>query len=182
MVTKIKQYYTDKKYKELLQHLVILHAGNEQVNGHIIKYFDDNGIPHKKRALKTGDYSMMIEACPELGFQHDTYFTDEICIERKNSLSELAGNLASKTDGNRIFKELNRMINIERTYLVIEDDCLDGIYAHNYQSEYNSDSYIRTLLTWQARNNMHIYFVKKENMGRTIYELCRSCLDSKILK
>ena len=93
-----------------------------------------------------------------------------------------AGNLAKNTDDNRIFKELNRMINIERVYLVIEDDCLDDIYEHNYNSEYNPDSYIRTLLTWQARNNMHVYFVKKENMARTIYELCKNCLDSKILK
>ena len=72
---------------------------------------------YKTRALKTGDYSFMIKACPELGFQYDTYFVDELCIERKNSLSELAGNLSQKTDDNRIFKEFNRMINIERCLL-----------------------------------------------------------------
>ena len=103
-------------------------------------------------------------------------------IERKNSLDELAGNFANKTDDERIFKEMNRMINIERVYLLVENNKLDDIYMHNYRSEYNPDSFIRTLLTWQARNGMHIYFVDKENMARTIYELCKNCLDSKILK
>ena len=178
----MKRYYTDKEYRQLIKNMVILCDTKDKQNQHILDEFEKQKIEYKAKSLKTGDYSFMIKGCPELGFQYDTYFTDELCIERKNSLSELAGNLAQKTDDNRIFKELNRMINIERAYLVIENDCLDDIYAHNYKSEYNPDSYIRTLLTWQSRNNMHIYFVKKENMARTIYELCKNCLDSKILK
>lgn len=178
----MKRYYTDKEYRALIKNLVVLVDTRENSNEIILDEFDKQKIEYKQKALKTGDYSFMIKACPELGFPHDTYFVDEITIERKNSLSELAGNFAQKTGDNRIFKELNRMINIERAYLIIENDCIDDIYDHNYKSEYNPDSFIRTLLTWQARNNMHIYFVKKENMARTIYELCKNCLDSKILK
>ena len=63
--------------------MVVLHTGNEQKNKHILDYFDQKGIKHKSKALKTGDYSFMIEACPELGFMKDTYFTDELCIEKK---------------------------------------------------------------------------------------------------
>lgn len=178
----MKHYYTDKEYRQLIKNMVILCDTKDKQSSHITDEFDRQRIEYKMKALKTGDYSFMLKACPELGFLRDEYFTDEIVIERKNSLTELAGNLAAKTDDNRIFKEFNRMINIERVYLIVEDDCLDDIYGHNYKSEYNPDSYIRTLLTWQARNNMHIYFVKKENMARTIYELCKNCLDSKILK
>lgn len=162
--------------------MVILVDTRDKTNQAILDEFDRQGIKYRKKALKTGDYSFAIEECPELGFPYETLFVDEIIIERKNSLSELAGNFSSKTDDNRIFKELNRMINIERSYLVIENDSLDDLYAHNYKSEYNPDSFIRTLLTWQARNNMHIYFVNKDNMARMIYELCKNCLDSKILK
>ena len=71
----MKYYYTDKQLKELVSHMVILHTGNEQKNQHILDYFDKKGIKHKSRALKTGDYSFMIESCPELGFVKDTYFT-----------------------------------------------------------------------------------------------------------
>lgn len=178
----MKLYYTDKNYRQLVRNMVILYDTREVKNNHIIEEFDKQKIQYKKKALKTGDYSFMIKACPELGFDHDTYFTDEICIERKNSLSELAGNLAAKVNDNRIFKEFNRMINIERNYLIIEDNSWDDIYSHNYESEYNPDSFVRTLLTWQSRNNMHIYFTQKENMARIIHELCKNCLDSKILK
>lgn len=179
----MKHYYTDKKIKELMNHFVILVDTRDQTNQEIIKYFEQNNIRYKTKALKTGDYSFMIEACPELGFLIDTYFTDELCIERKNSVDELASNFAStRKDDDRIFKELNRMINIERCYLLIEDDSIEDILDGNYRSKLNSEGFLRAVLTWQARNGMHIYFVKKKNMGRVIYELCKNCLDSKIIK
>lgn len=178
-----KLFYTDKQYRELLKHMVILCDTRDQTNQYILDEFDRQKVKYKKKALKTGDYTLMIEACPELGFQYDTIFMDELCIERKNSISEIAGNIStSEKDDSRIFKEFNRMINIERVYLVIEDDKLDDIWAKKYKSEINPDALFRTLLTWQARNNMHIYFIKKEHMAKMIYELCKNCLDSKILK
>lgn len=111
----MKQYYTDKKYKELLSHMVVLVDTRENTNKNVTDWFDKNNIKWKSRALKTGDYGLMVESCPELGFSIDTYFSDELCIERKNSVSELAGNMANATkDDDRIFKEFNRMINIEK--------------------------------------------------------------------
>jgi hypothetical protein len=160
--------------------MVILHTGNEQVNNHIIDYFDKKKIKHKEKALKTGDYSFMIEACPELGFNRDTYFTDELCIERKNSVSEIAGNFVEKDE--RFLKELNRMINIQDCYILIENDRIDDIFEHNYISKYNELSFIRTLLSIQKKCNFYLNFVKKEHMGLFIYEICLSSLNSKILK
>jgi len=160
--------------------MVILHAGNEQVNTHILDYFDKNNIPHEKRALKTGDYSFKIKECPELGFNKDTYFTDELCIERKNSVDEIAGNMVEKDD--RFLKELNRMINIKDCYIIIEDSKLDDIITSNYKTKYNSLSFFRTLLTLEKRCNFYLKFVSKANMGFVIYEICKNNLDSKILK
>ena len=160
--------------------MVILHAGNEQCNSHILEYFDKHNIKHEKRALKTGDYSFKIQACPELGFPIDTYFTDELCIERKNSVSELAGNIVEKDD--RFLKELNRMINIQDCYILMEDDKFDDIIEHNYKSKYNELAFLKTLLTTQKRCNFYLNFIKKENMGKIIYEICLSSLNSKILK
>jgi ERCC4-type nuclease len=162
--------------------MIILHAGNEQVNQHILSYFDKNRILHKKRALKTGDYCMMIESCPELGFLVDTYFTDELAIERKNSVKELAGNFANNQKDDRFMKELNRMININNCYIVVENDSIDDIMNHNYDTDYNELSFFRTLLTWQKRCNFYLNFVNSENMGKFIYEICKNCLDNYILK
>ena len=91
----MKQYYTDKHYKELLSHMIILVDTRDQTNGEILEWFTKHKVRWKTKALKTGDYGLMIESCPELGFLTDTYFTDELCIERKNSVSELAGNFSN---------------------------------------------------------------------------------------
>ena len=176
----MKYYYTDKQLKELISHIVILHTGNEQKNQHILDYFDKKKIKHKQKALKTGDYSFMIEACPELGFIKDTYFTDELCIERKNSVDELAGNIKEKDE--RFLKELNRMINIKHCYLLIEDDRVDDIIGHNYDSKYNELAFIRQFIAMQKKSNLYIHFIEKENMGFMIYEICYSALMNQILK
>ena len=117
----------------------------------------------------------MIEACPELGFVRDTYFTDELCIERKNSIGELAGNIKEKDE--RFFKELNRMINIKNSYLLVDD-----IIEHRYDSQYNELAFIRRILGIQKTANLYVNFVKKENMGFMIYEICYSALMNHILK
>lgn len=160
--------------------MAILHDGREQVSSHILEYFDKEGINHEKKALKTGDYSFKITACQELGFERDTYFTDELCIERKNSVSELAGNFCEKDD--RILKEFNRMINIPNCYFLIENDSLQDIIDGNYKSKLNSLSFLRSILSVQKRSNFYLYFVQKESMGKMIYEICKNVLDNSILK
>ena len=54
----MKQYYTDKKYKELLSHMVVLVDSREQSNKNVTDWFDRNNIKWKSRALKTGDYTL----------------------------------------------------------------------------------------------------------------------------
>lgn len=166
--------------KELLENLVVLVDTREQTNKKILEYFDSHNIKYKQRSLKTGDYSFMIKKCPELGFLVDTYFTDELCIERKNSVSEIAGNMVEKDD--RFIKELNRMINIQDVYILIENDRFDDIIDHNYESKYNELSFMRTMFTTQKQCNYYLYFIQDKNMGQIIYEICRSSLMSKILK
>lgn len=122
----------------------------------------------------------MIESCPELGFMKDTYFIDELCVERKNSVDELAGNIKERDE--RFFKELNRMINIKHCYLLIEDSRLDDIVDHNYRSQYNEQAFLRRLLGVQKTANFYLNFVRKENMGKMIYELCYSVLMNIVLK
>lgn len=166
--------------KELLDNLIVLVDTREQTNSKILEYFDKHNIKYKSKALKTGDYSFMIKKCPELGFLVDTYFTDELCIERKNSVSEIASNMIEKDE--RFLKELNRMINIQDVYILIENDKLGDIIEHNYESKYNELSFLRTLLTTQKQCNFYLYFVEDKHMGQMIYEICRNSLMTKILK
>lgn len=179
-VKTIKYYYTDKQYKELLANLVIFVDTREQKNQHILDWFDANEVAYTSKALKTGDYSFMVKANPDLGFLRDTYFTNDLIIERKNSVEELAGNLSDKSD--RIFKEFSRMQSIERCHILIENSSIDDVIEGNYRSNYNADSYLRTLLTLQKRCNFYLTFIEPEHTGKMIYEICKNTLDSKILK
>lgn len=162
--------------------MVILHDTKEQQNQHIIDYFEKEGIRHKARSLKTGDYTFMLEADPEFGINRDLWFSDVLAIERKNSVEELAGNIADSGGTARFAREMSRFKDIQTVYLVIENDRLDDIISHNYRSQINSDSFLRTMLTWQKKSNFYINFVRRENMGKLIYELCKNCLDNTILK
>lgn len=62
------------------------------------------------RKLDTGDYSV-------LGLE------DKLCIERKRSTGELAGNICEK----RFFRELERMENFPHSFLILEFDYNDLI-------------------------------------------------------
>ena len=105
---------------------------------------------------------------------------DTVCIERKNSASEIAANFCEKDD--RFLKELNRMINIPNCYILIENDSLQDVIDGNYKSKLNSLSLLRSLLTTQKRSGFYLYFVKSESMGQMIYEICKNVLDNSILK
>lgn len=174
----MKKYYTDKEYKELKSHIVLLHQTNEQKNDHIIAWWDSYNIKHEGRALKTGDYCFKIEQCEELGFDRDTYFIDELCIERKNSVDELA----SCMNNIAFHNEIRRMGKIKNAYLIVEDDSLTDIIEGNYRSQYNKNSFLRTLLHWCMEYNIHLLFVPRKYMGKIIAEICVKVLDQNIFK
>ena len=176
-------YYTDKEYKALLSNLCVIGTTNEQKNEHIIEYFNAKNIQFENRALKTGDYCFKIKACPEFGFNVDTYFTDELFIERKNSLEELASSINNES----FHYELKRSQLIEHKFLLVEQcetQCMgwNDILTHNYRSQYNEKSFWATLHTFEIKYNLKIHFVDKKNMGVAIYTICKNVLDSKILK
>ena len=106
----------------------------------------------------------------------DTHFVDELFLERKANLDELANNLKGETFVN----EIKRTKNIEHKYIIIENGSWEVILAHNYQSQYNEKSFYNTLLKLQAKYNIKILFCK--DSARMIYNICKTILDMKILK
>lgn len=179
----MKNYYTKKQYEELLKSMVILVDTAEKSNQHIIDWFDKHNIKWKSKSLKTGDYGCMIPSNLENGFVMDTYFNDSLTIERKNSVDEIAGNLArSSTDNDRFLREIGRMKDIRNNYLLIEGDDISSIIEGKYRSQLNASGFLRTLFTIQKQTNLHIYFVPKKYMGYMIYEICKHQLDEVIMK
>ena len=179
----MKNYYTQGEYKELLKHICIVGTTNEQKNDHIKAFFDKKKICFEERSLKVGDYCFKINACADLGFNVDTYFTDELFIERKNSLEELASSINNEA----FHYELKRSQLIANKYLLIEQKETqvhgwDDILNHNYSNNYNEKSFWTTLHTFEVRYDLKIKFIPKDKMGLAIYTICKSVLDSKILK
>lgn len=172
-------YYTPAQYKELLRHMRILCVSNEKSNSHIKQWFDEKKIPYMNRALKTGDYCFRIDACAELGYPVDTYFTDELFIERKNSLTELAGSINNEA----FHYELKRARPIKHKYLLVEQpNGWNGILTHDYITKYSEKSFWSTMHTLEVEYGLKIKFLAKENMGLGIYSICKAVLDSYILR
>lgn len=176
--------FTQKEQDKLMsEHFVILVDTQEKVNSHITDYFDEHKILWKNKALETGDYSLMITKCEELGITRDWYLTDELCIERKANLSELVGNFANASkDEGRVFREFRRMYGGVRNYLIIEDTSIEDILRGNYRSSMNSTAVLRTILSLQVKNGITPLFMKKETTGKIIYEICFSALRSHLMK
>ena len=172
----MKYYYTEKQYKELLSNMVIQIDKREQRNEHITDWFDKNNIQYMNKSFESGDYGFIIKKCDELGFIKDTHFVDELFLERKANLDELAGNLK----GEAFVNEIKRTKNIEHKYIIIENGSWEDILAHKYESQYNEVAFYRTLIKLQTKYNIHIMFCK--DSAQMIYNICRSVLDLKILK
>lgn len=90
----------------------ILVDSREQRNGHILQVFSEKEIQFKVKGLKFGDYSFEVDG---------RTYENEIILEKKNSLSELAG---SFTSGRRRFKaEFERAkASGAKIILLIEDE------------------------------------------------------------
>lgn len=157
--------YTETELKKILKSLVVLIDTREQVNEHITKWFDENGISHKSKKLEYGDYAFYLPQNPEMGILRDMYFTEQICIERKGSIDEIIGNFAN--DRNRIEDEFLRHQGLMT--LIIEDGCYNDIRSGNYRSKYESKSAIGTLHSFSQRYNIPFVFLNKEDTGCFIY-------------
>lgn len=183
-VYNIQYHFTPSEMdKVMTEHFTILVDTAEKKNQHITDYFDERKIKWKKKALNTGDYTLLITACPELGINQDWYFSDELCIERKSGLDEIIGNFnSSSKDGDRVFKEFSRMTGINRNFLIIEDNSIDDIIEGKYASSRAPSAVLRSILTWQARTGFCPLFVNKQNMGKIIYELCLNTLNYHLVK
>lgn len=157
--------YTDKEIKQILNSLSLLIDTREKSNSHIISWLDKKKINYKSKKLDQGDYSFYIPKNKELNIDRDLYFNNELSIERKGSLDELAGNFSNNRD--RIEKEF--ALHEGNMILIVEDSSYRDIYKGNYRSKYSSKSYLGTLHSFSNRYNIPFMFIDKECSAMFIY-------------
>lgn len=158
--------YTDTEINKILKTLTIVIDTRENVNDHILEYLHAKEIPVKIKTLKTGDYSAMIPANPKFGIIRDLYL--DSCLERKNSVDEITGNL--QKDTRKAFE--NELIRASQNpfVLVCEDkDGYEKILKGKYRSRYDPKALLGTLKTFEARYGFSIVFLDKKYSGNYIY-------------
>ena len=160
-----KYKYTDSEMKELLSSIVVIIDTREKANKHIIDWFTEKKIHYIIKKLDHADYSFYLPQNINLGIERDMYFTNEISVERKGSLEELAGNFSKDRD--RIEDEFLR--HKGELTLLIEDGNYKDIWENNYKTKLSNKSYIGTLHSFSDRYKTPFIFVDKEHSARFIY-------------
>ena len=155
----MQKHYTEKELKEKLDGLALISDSRENVNGHIIKYFESKNVPIISRKLDVGDYSCQIG---------DITFERSFVVERKANLDEICGNLTS--DRNRFEREFLRAKAFGvKVFLVIENATWSDVYLQNYRSKLSAKSLLASLLSWQTRFNVTILFCEPQNTAKLIH-------------
>jgi hypothetical protein len=155
-----KYKYTETEQKKLLNSITIIVDKQEKVNNHITEYFDKHKIPYINRSLDNGDYSFFLPKNEELAILKDWYFTDNIILERKNSCEELAGSLSQTRE--RFEDEFLRS-KAEKKYLLIENANYQDVVNGNYNTKYNSKSYLGSIHSFNHKYNLEIVFMPDKN-------------------
>ena len=114
--------------------------------------------PNVRETVNAGDYTAKT-LLPD-----GTWFYLPCSIERKMSLSEIAGNLTRERE--RFRAEFNRARENEiRLYILIEQASWEAAYSGAYRSQMKPQSLIASLLTWSARYGCPILMCERPETG-----------------
>ena len=155
----MRKYLNESDIRKRLTNLCVICDTREVVNDHLINWLDKNHIQHITRALETGDYSAMLD---------NETFEDEVVIERKANIDEIAGNF---TQGRERFERemIRAKANGIKVFLIIENASWHDILLHNYHSQLKPQSLMASLLSWQVRYNITIMFCRPEETAQLMY-------------
>lgn len=114
--------------------------------------------PNVRETLNAGDYTAKT-LLPD-----GTWFYVPSAVERKMSLTEIAGNLTRERD--RFKAEFNRASERGiRLYILIEQASWEAAYSGAYRSQMKPQSMIASLLTWSARYGCSVLMCERSDTG-----------------
>ena len=145
-----------------MDNLIIVDT-REKGHKSILKYFDEHNIDYIVSKLDYGDYKI--------------YKSNEVVIDRKDSLLEMAHNLCGTLEHNRIKAEIQRSK---------DDGCKDFIFLigenkikslediKNWSSPHTKvkgETLLKVMSTMKQRYGVRFIIVPKKNMGEMIIKL-----------
>ena len=132
--------------------------------------FDDIGCKYIRRKLNFGDYSFEIQSDVLKSSNQYITFENDLVIERKNSLNELAS--CFTTGRERFEREFKRVKESNaKCILLVENDSLGNLRKHTYQSQLLPKSFEASLWSWKYRYNYEVFFCNSNDTGLYIYNL-----------
>lgn len=155
----MRHKYTQKEIVSELKRMCVIGDTREKSDEHIRGYLSENSVPFETRALDTADYTLRYG---------EMYFDDEVLIERKGSIDELAGNFTRERE--RFEREFIRAkARGIKLFLLVEDCSWESILAHDYRSELRPKALIASLCQWQSRYGVTLIFCPRKLSGLMIY-------------
>ena len=196
----MKYKFSEKEIDEILNKLVILVDTREQTNQHILNWFEAKKKKYKIAKLDYGDYGCYLPAGAFKGQLRDIYFTDDIVIERKFCIDELAMNLKAKKENiKEIKKEIIDLLGekyLEKVlksdyirlkqeftslnkygvnfFILLEDPNFDyNIRNQNYRANYKNDTLYKRLKALEREFKTLIRPISKNDIASEIYNTLR---------
>ena len=141
----------------------VLIDSREKQNLHILKRLSELQIPYKVKALKYADYSFE---------WNGKSYENEICIERKNSITELCGNLARGKF--RFRNEFDKATAFRcKIILMVEDGSWEKIENREYRSQFSPAELKSRIKTWCNKFQLELSFVEKDKVCEFILNCFR---------
>ena len=192
--------YTETEIDKILDSMVVLIDTREQKCEHIKEWLEAKKRPYKITKVDLGDYSCYIPNGSFKGQTRDIYFTDDIVIERKSCIDELAMNLRTKKDN---LKDINKeavdllgekylekilksdymrlkqeftALNKYGTNFVIyieDENYLKNLKSGNYRSKYEKGTLYKRLKSLEREFKTLIMPVSAEDIPAEIYNTLR---------
>ena len=159
----MKRQYTQKEIETLLKSMTVVADTREQIWSHIESGLIKLHYTCERGKLDYGDYTCKL---PDLDGT-PMILSDEVVIERKANLDEIAGNFT--VDRRRFEAEFIRAKAAGvKVFLLIENASWTDIFSGNYQSNISSKAFAAALLSWQAKYNITVMFSRPDDSARLI--------------
>ena len=178
----MKRCYQDKEIASILRQMGVLVDTRERSWGHIEQALEILKCPVQRGKLDQGDYTAVIPLSAFPGQENVAGYTsleNEVAIERKAGLDELAGNFTAERE--RFEREFIRAkANGVKMFLLVEDTGWEDVFSHNYRSRLSPKALYGSLLSWQARYGVTLIFCPAAQTGRILYGILYYWLKDKL--
>ena len=142
---------------------IIICDTRERKNKSILKYFDEHNVDYIVSKLNYGDYML--------------YKNNNVVIDRKDSLTELAHNLCATTEHERIRKEIQRskddgcknfIFLISESKIKTIEDIKSWSSPH---TKVKGETLLKIMTTMNMKYGVKFIIVPKNKIGETIIKL-----------